>query len=237
VLWTPRYATTVAQSVLSEYLASRGFVIAFVRPERGGRLPFELPSPGDRRAELDARVADMRAALDQLSQQANVDPARIGVIAWSYTGEMAVRLQQEEPRIVFVAGMSTNLLKDWVYDPAALRNLEGSALTAAYAVFAEAPTPTRAAGVSSGGVAAYTLEFPGLAHGSFNTLEGFMPSRFGIPTALKWAHSGPAGVEGYEATAVLLTRLVRHHLERAPRGRVSRLALTTGIASRVVTVR
>lgn len=42
VLWTPRYGTTAAQAVLSEYLAARGFIVAFARPESEGKLPFEL---------------------------------------------------------------------------------------------------------------------------------------------------------------------------------------------------
>ena len=232
VLWTPRYATTVAQSVLSEFLASHGFVVAFARPASGGKLPFELPAPEAKLAELRDRVDDMRAAIEYLGAQPYVDTRRIGLLAWSYTGEMATQLQLSEPRVGLVAGLSTTLLSDWVFQPrAAADTLDPAKLSAAYAVLTErGPAPPPPPVVLGRINASYLVEFPGLAHGSFNALEGYVPSRFGITPVQRWSQSSAAGVAGYEATAVILVRLLRHHVESSSPRPLSRLQLLTGLA-------
>ena len=239
VLWTPRYATTVAQSIASEYLASRGFVVAFARPESGARLPFELPTPEEKMTELRARVADMRSAVGYLESQPYVNAARIGVIAWSYTGEMALHLQLTEPRVTLVAGLSTNVLNDWVFGPKeALAALEASRLSVPYAVL----TQRGAAAVTPPDLlnriaTPYFIEFPDLAHGSFNALEGFIPSKFGIQAVQRWSKSSEAGAAGYESIAVILLRLLRHHVAADSPRPVAPLPLTTSIAPGTVVVR
>ena len=235
VLWTPRYATTVAQAVLSEYLASHGFVVAFARPKSGGRRPFELPSYDAKEAELRARVEDMRAVITHLARRVEVNASTIGVLAWSYTGEMATSLQMREPRVKLVAGLSTTLVNDWVYQPAeALSAVDPSRLDAAYAVLvqrgaAAAPRPPLLdrIGVS------YFIEWPGLAHGSFNALEGHLPSLLGLPRVQPWSQSSTAGAEGYEAVAAVTLRLLRHHVRDRESRSLASPALLSGIPERV----
>lgn len=98
VIWTPRYGTTAAQAVLSEYLASHGFMVAFARPAAPAPMPFELADAGAKRAELAARVGDMRAALEHLRTLPNADATAVGVLAWSYTGEMATAFRSANRR-------------------------------------------------------------------------------------------------------------------------------------------
>jgi dienelactone hydrolase len=237
VLWTPRYATTVAQAVMSEYLASLGFVVAFPHVEGGARLPFELPTAEEKQAELRARVADMRAALAHLQRAAHVDASRTGVIAWSYTGEMAARFVADEPSVALVAGLSTNLLSDWVFDPAALAGYSPRP-TAAWALLAQDDgKPRHAPRVLDAVASRYVIDFPGLGHGSFNALEGHLPSRMGIERVQKWSVSSRGGALGYEAAAVIVGRLLRHHLEGAATQPLARLPLTTGIPTGVASVR
>jgi dienelactone hydrolase len=214
VLWTPRYATTVAQSVLSEYLASHGFVVAFARPlANEGRLPFELPTRDAKLVEQEKRVRDMRVALTALEVRPNVDASSIGVIAWSYTGDMASRFQQGEPRVALVAGLSTGLLGDLVYPDTAALSAERPLINAVFAVLTQRGTePTRRPRELGRARAAYFIEFPGVAHGSFNALEGFIPSLRRIERVQPWSQSSMAGARSYEATAVILKRLLRHHL-------------------------
>jgi hypothetical protein len=53
-----------AQAVLSEYLASHGYVVAAARPKAvEEKLPFELQTAGGKLEELDAQTDDLRGAL------------------------------------------------------------------------------------------------------------------------------------------------------------------------------
>ncbi len=233
VLWTPRYATTGAQSVLSEYLASHGFVVAYARPDAARvRLPFETPTAAEKLTELEARLGDMRAAVAALERRANVDASAIGVIAWSYTGEMATHFQRGEPRVALVAGLSTTLLNDWVYqDSTALAALDSVSLDAAYAVLTERRTGAARPSLLDRARAGYFIEFPAVAHGSFNALEGFIPSVEGIERVQRWSQSGPATARAYEATAVILTRLLRHHVTARATGLLATYPLLGGLPS------
>jgi dienelactone hydrolase len=237
LLWTPRYGTTAAQSVLSEFLASHGFVVAFARPAGAAvALPFELTTPEAKRRELRSRVDDMAVALSFLETQAAIDTTRVGVIAWSYTGEIATAFQRREPRIGFVAGLSTTLVSDWVFqDAAALHALDTRALEAVYAVFTESRERALAQPVLPEG-RSYVIELPGLRHGNFNALEGFVPSLLGISRVQRWSSSGPAGVTGYEAIATMLLRLARRHVSTDSARAMTPLALRTGLPQGVVVV-
>jgi hypothetical protein len=237
LLWTPRYGTTVAQSILSEFLASHGFVVAFARPAAANaKLPHELDTSDAKVRELRARVDDMAVALSALEHHASVDATRIGIVAWSYTGEFATAFQRLEPRVSFVAGLSTTLVSDWVFqDPAVLAGLDTRRLGAVYAIFTESRERVLAHPPLPEG-RAYLIELPGLRHGNFNALEGFIPSLLAIPRVQRWSSSGAAGVTGYEALATMLLRLVRHHVaEHSPR-RLVPLVLRSGLPPGAVVV-
>ena len=235
ILWTPRYATTSAQVVLSEYLASCGFVVAFARPAGSvARLPFELAEASLRRRELQARVDDMRRATAILDRRPGIEGEKIGVLAWSYTGEMATTYQRSEPRVSLVVGLSTNLVSDWVFEAGALTSLDPSRMPAAYAVLTQPGPPAPA--ILGRLETSYFLEFPHLAHGSFNALEGYIPSLLGIDNVQPWSRSGPETIRGYEAAAAVVVRLMRHHVDLGLTDPISRLALASGIADGVVRV-
>jgi hypothetical protein len=238
VLWTPRYGTTAAQAVLSEYLASHGFVVVFARPAVSAPMPFELADAAARRAELARRVDDMHTAIRHLRARPNADTTAIGVLAWSYSGEMATAFQMSEPSVTLVVGLSTNLLDGWVYQPPdAASSLDPRRLTAAYAVLAEegqrSLTGRRSFGdhVDRMTGARYVVSMPGLAHGSFNALEGYLPSLFGIASVQRFSTSGPHGVRGYEAMAVMSLRLLRRHVASRSREALTEQMLTSGVAT------
>lgn len=181
----------------------------------------------------------MQSAIAHLQSRVNVDATRMGLLAWSYTGEMATQLQMAEPRVTLVVGLSTALLNDWVFNsPDAVATLDPRRLTAAYAVLTQSGNPPAAAPTALDRIAsAYFIEFPRLAHGSFNALEGYIPSRFGIGTVQSWSLSGDAGVSGYESVAIIVARLLRHHVEAGASDTVARLPLTTAISAAVANVR
>jgi dienelactone hydrolase len=237
VLWTPRYATPAMQMVLSEFLAAHGFVVAFARPGMTAPMPFELTGAAARETELAARVDDMRAALRYLGTQKGIDTKSIGVVAWSYTGEMATRFQASEAGVRLVAGLSTNLLSGWVYqDGEASASIDGARLTSAYAVLTQPRTPARPSGLEHVRGAAYFVEFPALAHGSFNALEGYLPSLLGLTTVQSWSKSGPDGARGYEAATRILLRLLQHHVADGSREALPDGVIVAGIAPDVAAI-
>lgn len=182
-LWSARYGTAAAQSVLSEFLASHGFIVAAVRPLGAEvRLPFELKTPVEKSEELQARVDDMRGALQALRELTTADPDDSALLAWSYAGEAATMLQVSDSRIATVVGLSTNLLSGWVFlNPAHAADL------ARNAVFVE--------------LSEKDDRFKELAHGNFNAIEGMIPAVEGIDRLQRWSKPGSAGKAGYERVA------------------------------------
>lgn len=208
VFWTDRYGTTVAQHVLSEYLASHGFVVVYAPHQRAPRLPSEFADERGRAGELQSQVRRLRAALRRASRLPDVDRARTAVLAWSYAGETAHALQRAEPGIQVAVGLSTNLVSGWVYrsggaDTASLRVpivlIDGAAR----------PVPEALAGAPRD---TYAIGIPDMAHGSFNALEGMIPSVAGITRVQRWSASGPAQQRGYEAAAQYVERVLEHFL-------------------------
>lgn len=125
VLWSARYGTTAAQCVVSEFLASHGFLVAFARPKvERERLPFEAQTPEARADELENQTRDMKGALLALRALPEAAPDA-AVIAWSYAGESAVHVARSDERVIGVIGLSTNTTTEWVYGRDALGALEG----------------------------------------------------------------------------------------------------------------
>jgi dienelactone hydrolase len=237
VLWTPRYATPAMQMVLSEFLAAHGFVVAFARPAGTAPMPFELATAAAREAELAARVDDMRTALGYLATRKAVNTNSVGVVAWSYTGEMATRFQASESSVRLVAGLSTNLLSGWVYqDGEASASIDSTRLTSAYAVLTQPRAAPWQPGLERVRGAAYFVQFPSLAHGSFNALEGYIPSLLGLTNVQRWSRSGPEGARGYEAAARILLRLLQHHVAGGSRDALPEDDLLAGIAPEVAAI-
>src|SRR5262245_31755853 len=119
VLWGSRYGSTAAQAVMCEWLASRGFVVAFGRTrDARWKMPFELPTPAEQAAELDQQVRDLPGAVQTVRERGEVDGEWTFLVTWSYAGEAAFALSRSDPRIRGIVAMSTNLLDRWVYAPA-----------------------------------------------------------------------------------------------------------------------
>ena len=110
VFWTHRYATTAAQSVLSEYLASFGFVVVNAPESSAPAMPYELTTPADKTREFARLQTRLQQALAYSRRMPNVQPGEVAVLAWSYAGESAFALQQSEPNVRLVIGLSTNVL-------------------------------------------------------------------------------------------------------------------------------
>jgi dienelactone hydrolase len=155
VMWGARYGTTAAQALLSEYLATHGYVVAFARPKETREvLPFEAKTPAEKLDELDAQTDDIRGAVNTVRELPFADGNRVAVITWSYAGESAVRTQQADARVRVVIGLDANVRSEWVYAPEALAAFD-SAPRVPYVVYRKREAP-----------------FEKLTHGDFNFIQG-----------------------------------------------------------------
>jgi dienelactone hydrolase len=216
VLWTSRYGTTAAQAPLSEWLASHGYLVAFARPaEAQEKLPFEVKDLAERLDELDRQVADLRGALRALRALPQARPVGVTILAWSYAGEAASRVAFGDPQITDVIGLSTNTLANWVYQPAAaVERLGPALLPARHWIVTEEQgrdgTPRMKPPVwDSLPHGSAFVRVPGMAHGSFNAIEGYLPSVLGLTHAQPWSRVGPEARAGYVKVAHLILAALR----------------------------
>jgi dienelactone hydrolase len=221
MLWSTRHATPAAQSVMSEYLASHGYVVAWMRyaGDDSLRPPFDDVSAGRRVEILEAHVADMQWALRRLAAHPSVDSTRMGVAAWSYSGEPATALAQRAPRLRVLVSLSSSAFT-WPYRRTdSAPSLDSMPLRTDVLVLEES-------GAARGRVReppaildrlpgkVFRVTFPELAHGSFNVLEGMIPGVAGIATVQPWSVAGPAAQAGYET----ISRAVRGLLDKTMKG-------------------
>lgn len=224
VLWSTRHATPAAQSVLSELLASHGYVVAWARYAGRDSLspPFDDVSPQRKVEVLEAHVADMQCALRRLAAHPAVDSTRMAVAAWSYGGEPATLLAQRTPRLRALVSLSSSAFT-WPYRPSVnvaasldsvplrldVLMLEESGATRGRAREAP-PFFDRMPGK------VFRASFPTLAHGNFNVLEGLLPELVGITAMQPWSEGGPAARGGYQTIARSVLALLDKVLQGAP---------------------
>lgn len=216
VLWGARHATMLAQSVMSEYLASHGYVVAFAHAAGPPRpLPYQVEAADEKAETIRLLVGDLESALAHLRAEPDVDRREIAAMTWSYAGESAMLLQTRNADVDLVIGLSSNVLDGWVYQPAeALAKLDGSTLGVPYVLMTEKVgtngrermPPVLLDALPKGG---YVVTFPRLAHGNFNAIEGLIPALVGVERVPRWSKAGPDARAGYET----ISRFVLHFLD------------------------
>ena len=217
VIWSARYGTTAAQALLSEFLASNGYLVAFARPASAEeKLPFELKTADEKLEELDAQTDDLRGAVRAIRELPNADKERTAVIAWSYAGEAAVRLQQGDATMRAVVALSTNTLEEWVYQsPDALTHFSHTPLRVPHvfltqktqmpAIWSQLPPESR------------FVSYHKLAHGNFNFVEGMLPGLFAIDKVQRWSRGGADAKTGYESMALDILEPLNELMKATPR--------------------
>ncbi|NKB88744.1 MAG: hypothetical protein GKS06_11035 [Acidobacteria bacterium] len=194
-LWSSRHATVLAQVPLSELLASHGFVTASVwSSDPPLAFLWDDHAPQDKIATIESHAEDLERGLEYLRQRPDVDPDRVVVLSWSYGGQTAARLQEREPAVRGVIAFDANVVPS---RPEESLDLKQPLL---YLVGEN----TAGRGYESLQELAGTwtsVRFPGLAHGSFNALEGYLPALLGAETVFSWSQTGPVARNGYRAIA------------------------------------
>ena len=90
LIWSSRYGTIEYQNILSEYLASHGFVVAFPEDIPNSPYPWQIQSVEDKTAAINQQIIDINASINFLKRLNYVDSSKIGLLSWSYAGESAV---------------------------------------------------------------------------------------------------------------------------------------------------
>lgn len=206
VLWTMRHETTAAQSVLCEYLASHGYVIAVAR-NAGDPLPYPwaIKTPEKKIEVFKTHFEDLNFALKTLSTEKNVDSSKVTIINWSYAAELSPLMQIQNSNVGLVIGLSSNPLSSFgLYQGAsAAANLKTDKLNVPYVIMTEHIGPngkvrTLPPILKKLSKESYFVSFPKLAHGNFNTLEGMIPGVFEIENVQPWSKGGKTAKMGYE---------------------------------------
>ena len=205
ILWSTRHATPAAQSVLSEYLASHGYVVAWVQYAGADSLPPPYDNvAAQRKTEiLEAHVADLQWALRELARFPSVDSRRMGVAAWSYSGEPATVLAQRTPELRLLLSLSSNVFVPTYRSIDMGASLDSEPLRTDVVMLEQTgeaqgrpneapPWLDRLPGK------VYRITFSTLAHGNFNVLEGLLPGLTGLRTVQPWAVRGAVAQTGYE---------------------------------------
>jgi len=219
VLWSARNGTSIAQSVLNEFLASHGFIVAYARnSEFELMFPWDLPNSETKLHILRQHLQDLELALDMLLDNASVDTSKVAIFTWSYGGESATLLQTRRKEIDAVFSLSSNTLSGWVYqEKDTLIGFDREQLTVPYFYFIEERKDSLGNIVNPPAIISelsnevYFLSFMELAHGNFNAIESYIPLLFGIEDITLWSNKGNAAIEGYKNVCELAVSFLKDH--------------------------
>ncbi len=199
VLWSTRHATVLAQAPLAEVLASHGFVVATTWSS-APPLAFiwEDRSAAEKLATIEVQTDDLSRTLEELRNDAFVDGEKVVVLAWSYGGQSAARLQERDPSVRGIVSLDANVLPsrpEESFEPVhPLVNLVGRDTSGrGYEHLRALSTPW------------ISFRFPELEHGNFNALEGYLPGSLGANSVYSWSRGGPIARAGYRSIVRIAT--------------------------------
>lgn len=99
------YNRTPDNTVLAEFLASHGFVVAAVPQTNPGLWTFDFTSDA---ASVEAQVRDLEVTVAALTSDAMVDRRRVIAMGYSTGGDVALLLQTRNPLIDAVIGLDAS---------------------------------------------------------------------------------------------------------------------------------
>ncbi len=225
VLWSYRDSVPTMQTLLNEYLASHGYVVAFAWP-RDHATPFPWQqglSVDEKSRALEAQVRMLERVLDALSTRDWIEANATSILAWSYGGESAGRLQRRRSEVTLAIGVDATLVSGWVYESAeALEALDRRELSVPYALLrngrpfigaASSTRPPLLAEIEE----SWFVRFPELSHGNFNFPGGMIPGVLNLTEVSRWAVGGEHARAGYEAICRHVLGLADRHVRHDTR--------------------
>lgn len=219
LLWGARHSTCAAQSVLSEFLASHGYVVSTIE-YRGlrPRNPWEDQKASQLLRTFETWTRDLEFGLSYLRTLDFVDTETTGVLSWSYGGLSAVELVLRNPDID--ALVSLDATSWWTVEQLAESSYEDGSRIAAPSLIMTIEGRDNLATLfdSLERADAYLLTFRRINHGNFNALEGFIPELLGISPVAPWSVSGPDARLGYRAVAEYTRHFLDGYLKQSAAG-------------------
>jgi len=210
LIWSSRYGTVEYQNILSEYIASHGYVVAFAEDIPNSPYPWQIQSPDDKVKALKQQITDINAAIGYLKQHHEIDKTKIGLLSWSYAGESAILTQMNNQDIDVVVGLSSIGFSSGVYLGKELSTkIDLEKLNVPYLILSEKigtngkvkTLPTLFNSMHSNSRYVYFKE---LAHGNFNGMEGMIPGILRTKKVQSWSNGGEVAQIGYEAICEII---------------------------------
>jgi dienelactone hydrolase len=204
LIWSMRYGTVEYQNILSEYIASHGYVVAFAEDIPNSPYPWQLQTAAKKANALDQQISDINNSIEYLKLQDNVDSTKIGLLSWSYAGESAILTQMNNPEIDLVIGLSSIGFTYGTYLGSELaRKIDSNRLNVPYLMLFERIAPngnTRTPPELFDAMHPNSryISFGDLAHGNFNAMEGMIPGILGTNKVQSWSKGGEIAQNGYE---------------------------------------
>ena len=219
LLWGARHSTSAAQPVLSEFLASHGYIISTIE-YRGLRPhnPWEDQDPAELLQTFETWTRDLEFGLSYLRTFDFVDAETTGVLSRSYGGLSAVELLLRNPDIG--ALVSLDATSWWTVEQLAQSSYKDGSRIAAPSLIMTIEGRENPATLydSLESAEAYLLTFQRINHGNFNALEGFIPELLGISPVAPWSVSGPDARLGYRAVAEYTRHFLDDYLKQSAAG-------------------
>ncbi len=210
VLWSSRHATVLAQAPLAEVLASHGFIVATAwSSDPPIAFIWEERSTEEKLATIQTQTEDLQQTLEELRRDPTADGDNVLVLAWSYGGQTAARLQEREAGVRGIVAMDANVVPARPEESLQLmhplvylvgRDTSGRGLDRLQRL----DEPWAALG------------FTELAHGNFNALEGYLPAVLGTDTVYAWSLGGRVAKDGYRALVQVVASAVREMTREVP---------------------
>lgn len=233
-LWSVRYVTALGQSVLSEYLASHGYIVGTVAStELFPRFPYEVQPELEKRRTMNTHVQDLEVALGYMHAKPEVDADRIALMAWSYGGKAAVLAQMRNPDVDAVVSLdATNW---WTYDRLnTFVDYDPHRLNVPYLVMHIDREDTRTIFDLIQYADTHQLTFHELKHGTFNIHEDLLPVKTELTPVAPWSLGTETAVLGYETISRYTHHFLNGVLKDEPLG-VGTLAKTLALPNNFVT--
>ena len=215
LLWSVRYGTVEYQFLISEYLASYGYVVAFMEDVPPALYPWEIKNEEAKSQTLRSHLKDMYAAMGLLVNRDNINPDKIGLLSWSYGGESALLAQMERSEINLVVGLSSIGFNYGIYTGVQWPSMiEVNRLDVPYLIMTERIAPNGNPRKTSEifykmNPSSRLIYFEKLGHGNFNVLEGMIPGILNSSKVQPWSTGGLNAQLGFEAICKLTLNFIQ----------------------------
>ncbi|MDX1942418.1 MAG: hypothetical protein SFU99_17775 [Saprospiraceae bacterium] len=212
LIWGFRNSTTAYQAVISEYLASHGYLVAFVHPQ-GLQPVFRWNQTSPDFNDIAYKLYDIEFALGYLNNQSFTDQHHTGVLSWSYGGETAILLQMQNASIDLAIFLDA--FDKWCIENAAKSPFfDAAKATIPYISFADNYDSTTLKLLQEFKYNELKLHtYAQTKHGNFNSLESIIPFLYKFDPP-RWTQGGEPAKIAYELICRYTLAYLNHYFKQ-----------------------